>query len=562
MDAANSLPTPPQGTRWAPSAGWRLSTGQALFACWLGLVLLAAVRPLALPDEGRYGEVSRWMLLSGDWLVPRLNGLPFFHKPPLLHWLQAAAMALLGPTAWAGRLVPALAAGLMLGGLYAAARRLTGERLARPAAWMLATSPACLLGGQYINHDMLVAAWIASAIWCFALAFLVAPASADAEHADTPHAGWARAGFVACALGLLTKGLIGVVLPGAVLFIWISVTRRWRQVPRLPWVSGVALFLAIAGPWFVLAAHRYPGLWAYMFGTQQFTRYTSGGFNNAQPWWFYMAGAALLLFPWPVLLLVRQRARTAGQPAPAGAADDRRTRETLWLCGIWLGTILLFFSVPRSKLVGYILPVMPPLALLCAAGWQRAVTRWPALTRWFVGLAAVPLLLSVGLTLGIGRLTAEKLNPGVAQALACQAGPHDAIYLARTGSYPYDLPFLAQTQRPLIVVQDWPQLRASAGDSWARELMDAGAFEPATAAALLPTPDALTRAATQPRRWLLTGPRAESDTHADALARMGWHATYEDPRWTLWQSAPEGPEAAQHESLPGCHQQGRHQRGP
>ena len=84
----------------------------------------------------------------------------------------------------------------------------------------------------------------------------------------------------------------------------------------------------------------------------------------------------------------------------------------------------------------------------------------------------------------------------------------------------------------------------------------------ALAPALLPTPDALTRAATQPRRWLLTGPRAESDTHADALARMGWHATYEDPRWTLWQSAPEGPEAAQHESLPGCHQQGRHQRGP
>lgn len=261
-------------------------------------------------------------------------------------------------------------------------------------------------------------------------------------------------------------------------------------------------------------------------------------------------------------MLVRQRARTAGQPTSLGTADDRRTRETLWLCGIWLGTILLFFSVPRSKLIGYILPVMPPLALLCAAGWQRAVTRWPALTRWFVALAAVPLLLSVGLTLGIGRLTGDKLNPGVAQALACQAGPHDAIYLARTGSYPYDLPFLARTQRPLIVVQDWPKLRSSAGDSWARELMDAGDFEPAAAAALLPTPDALARAAAQPRRWLLTGPRAESDTHADALARMGWRPTYEDPRWTLWQSAPKGPEAAQHESLPGCHQQGSYQRRP
>ena len=96
MDAANTLPTLRQGARWGLNAGGRLSTGQALFACWLGLVLLAAVRPLALPDEGRYGEVSRWMLLSGDWLVPRLNGLPFFHKPPLLHWLQRGVRP--GPT--------------------------------------------------------------------------------------------------------------------------------------------------------------------------------------------------------------------------------------------------------------------------------------------------------------------------------------------------------------------------------------------------------------------------------------------------------------------------------
>ena len=94
-----------------------------LGALWALLLVLAAVRPLALPDEGRYSEVGRWMLMSGDWLTPRLNGIPFFHKPPLLHWLQAASMAVFGVGAWAARLVPAAHAGLMLLTVYLTARR-------------------------------------------------------------------------------------------------------------------------------------------------------------------------------------------------------------------------------------------------------------------------------------------------------------------------------------------------------------------------------------------------------------------------------------------------------
>lgn len=146
-----------------------------LIAVWLFLLALAALRPLSVPDEGRYAEISRWMLVSGDWLVPRIDGLPFFHKPPLMHWLQASIMAVLGPTPWAARLMPALAAALMLAGLYLGARRMAGEALAARAALMMAASLGFLLGGQYINHDMLVAAWIATAIWCFALAVSVRP---------------------------------------------------------------------------------------------------------------------------------------------------------------------------------------------------------------------------------------------------------------------------------------------------------------------------------------------------------------------------------------------------
>ena len=129
------------------------------------LVLLAGWRPLALPDEGRYAEIGRWMLQSGDYLAPRLDGMPFFHKPPLLHWLQSGLFAMLGVSAWGARMVPALHAGLMLLGLYLSVRHAEGETRARQAMLVLGSSLGFLMGGQYVNHDMLVAAWISTAIW-------------------------------------------------------------------------------------------------------------------------------------------------------------------------------------------------------------------------------------------------------------------------------------------------------------------------------------------------------------------------------------------------------------
>ena len=112
------------------------------------LLLLAALRPLAVPDEGRYADISRWMLVSGDWLTPRLDGLPFFHKPPLTHWLQAASMAVLGVTPWAARVPGVLLATLMLAGVSLAGRRLADAALARRATWMLGASGGFLIGGS------------------------------------------------------------------------------------------------------------------------------------------------------------------------------------------------------------------------------------------------------------------------------------------------------------------------------------------------------------------------------------------------------------------------------
>jgi 4-amino-4-deoxy-L-arabinose transferase-like glycosyltransferase len=510
-----------------------------LAALWALLLLLAALRPLAVPDEGRYGEVGRWMLQSGDWLTPRLNGIPFFHKPPYLYWLEAASIALFGAHAWAVRLVPALHAGLMLLALYLAARHAAGEGVARRAALMLGTSLAFLVGGQYANHDMLVAAWIGVAIWSFAAAFL---------HGERPQRNLARLGFVACAFGVLSKGLIGLALPGLVLLAWLAWTRQLRKILALPWASGLALFGVIAVPWFVLAQRQFPAMLGYLFGTQQFGRYTGTTFNNAQPWWFYLACLVVLLFPWVFFAIQR----AAGDVRRARGAIDFVAKEWSSLCWIWLAAIIGFFSIPHSKLIGYALPVVPPLALLAALGWERAVARRVAAPRARALLAALCVLalgLAVAANTVAGRYTRGRGSEDIARVLACAARPSDTVYAV--GEFPYDLPFYTQAARPMVVVQDWPTLRRTAGDNWRRELFEGADFD-AAAARVLQTPEVLEAARDQPGNWLVA-PRGSA-------VPAGWVTLREGSAWTLWRSGPERPEPAQHESLPGCEHQGAEQR--
>ncbi len=507
----------------------------ALAGLWLLLLLLAALRPLAVPDEGRYGEIGRWMLQSGDWLTPRLNGIPFFHKPPYLYWLEAISLATFGINELALRLVPALHVGLMLVALYLSARAISGEQVARRAAMMLGTSLAFLLGGQYINHDMLVASWIGVAIWCFAFAFM-----AGAK----PDAVLARFGFVACALGMLSKGLIGIALPGMVLLVWLLWTRQLRKMLYLPWLSGLALFAAIALPWFVIGQQKYPQLFNYMFIGQQFNRYTAATYNNPQPWWFYLASVLLLLFPW-IFFAINPFGRTGEKEAQLPASQWRS------LCWIWAGVIIIFFSIPHSKLIGYVLPVMPALALLSALGWQRSMSQRRHAGRIFAALCGLNVVIALIIVTQVGPVTRDSRTQDLAQALACAARPGDTVYV--TDAYPYDLPFYAQTRKPMVVLEDWPQLRQQAGDGWQRELFEGADFD-AQAARWLQLPAELASAGARPGNWFVARKGSKSADHLS-----GWKLFYEGAGWTLYQSggasAPEGPEAAQHKGLPGCKDQ-------
>jgi 4-amino-4-deoxy-L-arabinose transferase-like glycosyltransferase len=514
-----------------------------LAALWLLLLLLASLRPLAVPDEGRYGEIGRWMLQSGDWLTPRLNGLPFFHKPPYLHWLEAMSLATFGINAVALRLVPALHVGLMLVALYLSARTISTELIARRAAIMLGTSLTFLIGGQYVNHDMLVASWIGVAIWCFAFAFMAG---------DKPDATLARLGFVACAFGMLSKGLIGIALPGLVIFVWLLWTRQFKKILTLPWLSGLALFALIALPWFVMAQQKYPELFNYMFIGQQFNRYTAATYNNPQPWWFYLLSAAVLLFPWVffALNLLRRQVRHALGVAPA--VVPLMAKEWWSLCWIWVGAITLFFSIPNSKLIGYILPVIPALALLSALGWERTMAHRASAGKVFAGLCVLGVGIALAIVTQVGEVTRTGRSQDVALVLACAATPSDTVYAS--DAYPYDLPFYAQTSKPIVVLQDWAMLRKNVGDGWHRELFEGADFD-AQAAQVLQSPAELAKAGVVQGNWFVAKKGAQI-----TAGLAGWKLFYEGAGWALYQSghplAAEGPKTAEHKGLPGCKNQG------
>jgi hypothetical protein len=421
---------------------------------------------------------------------------------------------------------------------------------------MLGSSLAFLIGGQYVNHDMMVATWMGVAIWCFARAFMYAD-----EANNAVHAGWARAGFVACALGVLSKGLIGLLLPGLVLVVWIAWTHQWRKILRLPWVSGVLLFVLIALPWFVLAEREHPGMLDYMFGKHQFGRFNATTFNNARPAWFYLLAIVVLFFPWVFFAAIDgwQRLRHIRQTQlPA------KNQHARWvaLCWIWVIAILVFFSIPNSKLIGYALPVMPPLALLAAWGWQSF---WQQRRGGHVAFAVL-VVLAVGLAVlanGLAsRYTHKQSSSDVAQVLACEWREGDV--LAVVGDYPYDLAFHAQLEQPFEVIQDWAQERQMAKDNWRRELFEGADFEAQAQYILMPL-SRLQSLQQLPNAWLVAPAMPEAQ---DATTAPGFERVHSGQAWTLFRSAAvdgaarttKGPEAAQHKGLRGCKHQGHKER--
>lgn len=334
---------------------------ETLLALLLGLlVLVEPFRvPLIDPDEGRYAEIPREMLASGDYVIPHQNGVVYLEKPPLSYWLVAGSFRLFGETEGAARLPGKLAtAGTMLA-LFLFARRRAGESAGALAALFFGGS----LLGFGLARIVLIDPLLTAAQTVAVLAF-IALAEADADSRPRARA-LAIAFAVAAAAAVLLKGLVGVVLPGGAVVLWSLVTGRWGPFRRLLAPLPVAAFLVLAVPWHVAAAMREPQFLSFYFVHEHFERFLEPGHRRPGPPWYFVAVIAGGFLPWTPLL-PRLRAAWPGRGRAAWAS--RPLEAFLW---IWILLVVVFFSVSKSKLIPYVHPVFPSLALLLALTVSR-----------------------------------------------------------------------------------------------------------------------------------------------------------------------------------------------
>ena len=317
---------------------------------WLAMLPL---RPLFNPDEGRYAEIPREMVASGDWIVPHLNGLVYIEKPPLQYWATALSLELLGNNEFAARLYTALSA---LGSILAVAltaRRLWGGAAGFRAAAILAGMLLFVILGQLLTLDMSLTLYLTVAL----CAFLAAQRSA--EEGSSPR-GWMLLAWAATGLGMLTKGLVAAAIPGAVLVLYSAYTRDFKPWRRLHALAGVPLFLVITAPWYVLAARRIPDFLEFFFVHEHFARYLTPSADRQEVWWFFGVVFLLGSLPWTLSAL---KVLFLHWPRPGARGDF----DAALFLKIWVWFVCVFFSLSDSKLIPYILPAMPALALAIAS---------------------------------------------------------------------------------------------------------------------------------------------------------------------------------------------------
>ncbi len=310
------------------------------------------------------------MIASGDWLTPRLNGYRYFEKPPLQYWATATAYKAFGVGEWTTRLWPALTgfAGVLL--VFFAGRRIFGPEAGLYAAAALAGSLLYVVMGHFATLDMGVSVFLSLAVFAFLLAQLDATGPPARRY-------WMLAAWAAAALAVLSKGLIGIVLPTAAVAAYVLWQRDWGLLRRLHVVAGLSVFLLIAAPWFVAVSLANPEFARFFFVHEHFERFFTQVHERHQPAWYFLLVLAVGITPWWASL-------GAALWGAARAQEEARFQPLRFLL-VWCAVVFAFFSASESKLAPYILPIFPALALLI--GWQ--LTQAPrALLAAQAGLAA------------------------------------------------------------------------------------------------------------------------------------------------------------------------------
>jgi len=342
MNQTNQTLASSEDRSWTP---WAI-----LLALGYTLVYLLplGIRPLMRLDEVRYAEISREMILSGDWIVPHLNGLRYFEKPILGYWLNSLSMLVFGQNEFGIRFPSALAAGLTALIVFLFLRRQTGRpRTALLAAFMYLVSLEVLAVGTFAVLDTMLTL------------FLTAGMAAYYQASQEGHGGRQRA-YLALSgalfgLAFLNKGFLAFAVPVVVVAPYLFMQRRWRDLlihPLLPMLTAVLVAL----PWAIAVHLREPDYWHYFFWVEHIQRFSADNAQHSEAPWFFLMFLPALAFPWSTLL-----------PATAvGYGRSDRTRDLQRFLLLWAVMPFLFFSASRGKLITYILPCFAPMVMLLA----------------------------------------------------------------------------------------------------------------------------------------------------------------------------------------------------
>ncbi len=298
------------------------------------------------PDEGRYAEIPREMLVRGDWVVPHLQSQPYLDKPPLMYWLVAMSYQVFGVSAASARLVPAVAVHGCILLCYLFGCRFLGERQALRGAVLLTIMPGLAGIGRILTLDALLTLWIT-----------LGQLSGFAYLRDRVRGyGWLCA--AACGLGVLTKGPVALILVLAPLLFWSWLYSARAERPSLrAWIAFAAVVLAINLPWYVMISLRHPGFLKYFFWQHNLERFLTP-FDHLEPVWYYAPILLGGLLPATFWLWPAVRSLCDGDTVSA----SRRSPELAYFLICGLGCVL-FFSMSGCKLPTYILPAFAPLAL-------------------------------------------------------------------------------------------------------------------------------------------------------------------------------------------------------
>ncbi|MBC3906043.1 glycosyltransferase family 39 protein [Undibacterium umbellatum] len=338
----------------SPRTLWALTI--AFLLIWFYML---GARTLVPTDEGRYAQMGREMLASGDWITLRLNGIKYFEKPPLQNWMNALTFAVFGLGDWQARLWTGLNGLLGVAAVAYTGNKIFNRRTGIIAALVLGSS-FWWAGMGHVNSLDMGLSGMMTLVLCGLLVAQMAGVNSKTE----------RNAMLVCwagmALATMSKGLIGFVLPGAVLVIYTIVTRDWGLWKRLHMGKGLILFFAITAPWFILIAIKNPEHPHFFFIHEHFDRFTSTVHKRGGPWHYFIPLLIVGIVPWIGVLL---------QGLWSGVKDNTPGFQPRKMLFIWAAFLFFFFSISGSKLPGYILPIFPALALLIACHLEQNDSR-------------------------------------------------------------------------------------------------------------------------------------------------------------------------------------------